>query len=362
MQGVTRVVLADDPVFDEHRAEGPHPERPARLEAARTAVERSGVGIRRLNPRCPTREELERVHHGAYLDRLESLRGRTTTLDSDTYVAPRSIEAAQRAAGAALAITDELLSGRADLGIALVRPPGHHATPSGAMGFCLLNNVALAAEAARAAGLRRVAIVDWDVHHGNGTQDAFEADPSVLYVSLHQWPCYPGTGAATEQGTGDGRGYTVNVPLSPGADDATYSAAIEDLITPVLEQFAPELLLVSAGFDAHMRDPLASMELSATGFEQIAGRLAKACSAAGERPTPIGVVLEGGYDLQALEESLAATLGALAAPTRLPRTGPSAGSHDGALVSVSPPPPISSRHLDDLERARRCIEANWRLY
>jgi len=185
-----------------------------------------------------------------------------------------------------------------------VRPPGHHARPSGAMGFCLLNNVAVAAAHARARGVERVAIVDFDVHHGNGTQEMFYADPSVLFVSLHQFPLYPGSGSVEENGVGDGRGYTLNVPLSAGAGNAAYGAAFERIVAPVLESYRPGLLLFSAGFDAHARDPLAQMELTEDGFRSIVRRTLAAL----EPGVPVGMALEGGYDLIGLGGSLGATL------------------------------------------------------
>jgi acetoin utilization deacetylase AcuC-like enzyme len=229
-------------------------------------------------------------------------------LDADTFHAPESIAAAKRAAGAAVELVDGLLNGDARWGLALMRPPGHHARPGNAMGFCLLNNVAVAAAHARSKGLERVAIIDFDVHHGNGTQEIFYDDPSVLYVSLHQFPYYPGTGAAAEIGVGAGRGYTVNVPLSAGAGDAVYVAAFERLLTPIVEQYRPDLLLVSAGFDAHERDPLGGMALTDAGYFAIARSLLTGLHA----ETPLGLVLEGGYDLSGLESAVASTVDALA--------------------------------------------------
>ncbi len=221
---------------------------------------------------------------------------------------PESVEIAELAAGGTVAMIDALLDGPVKRGVALVRPPGHHARPDHAMGFCLLNNVAIAAAHARARGLSRVAVIDWDVHHGNGTQDAFYEDPSVLYLSTHQFPFYPGTGALLETGTGDGKGYTVNVPLTAGGGDAVYRAAFERVILPVLSDYAPELVLVSAGFDASARDPLAEMTLSADAFGWMARALRGVADTSAQGR--IALVLEGGYDLVALEAGLlAATKG-----------------------------------------------------
>ncbi|HWZ88411.1 MAG TPA: histone deacetylase, partial [Polyangiaceae bacterium] len=205
------LALIDDPLFTEHRAPAGHPERAERLHAARAAVARAELELQRVDlvARAATNDELVRVHSERYLHELDQVAGRSGYFDADTYYSEASVDAARTASGAALVLTDFLLEGHAQFGVALLRPPGHHARPDGAMGFCLLNNVAVAAAHARARGVERVAIVDFDVHHGNGTQEIFYADPAVLYVSLHQFPFYPGTGAAEETGRGDGRGYTV---------------------------------------------------------------------------------------------------------------------------------------------------------
>jgi acetoin utilization deacetylase AcuC-like enzyme len=299
------LVLVDDPLFSEHVAPAGHPERPERLHAARAAIARTDFDLQRtdLATRRATDDELIRVHDEAYLSRLGQAAGQTGYFDEDTFYSEQSVAAARAGAGAAIVITDALLDRRAEFGLALLRPPGHHARPSGAMGFCLLNNVAIAAAHARARGVERVAIVDFDVHHGNGTQEIFYDDPSVLFISLHQAPLYPGSGAASERGTRDGRGYTLNIPLSPGAGDAVYGAAIERLVAPVLEQYRPELLF-SAGFDAHRRDPLAQMELSDVGFQAIVQRTLGALAPG----VPVGLTLEGGYDLVGLGSSLGAVL------------------------------------------------------
>ena len=300
------LALVDDPLFCEHLAPAGHPERPERLHAARAAIARADIDLHRtdLATRSASNDELGRVHDELYLAQLGQAAGQVGYFDEDTFYSAKSVEAARAGAGAAIVITDALLDRHADFGLALLRPPGHHARPSGAMGFCLLNNVAVAAAHARARGIERVAILDFDVHHGNGTQETFYADPSVLFVSLHQSPLYPGSGAAEENGAGEGRGYTVNIPLSPGAGDAVYAAAIERIVAPVLEAYRPGLLLFSAGFDAHARDPLAQMELTDGGFRAIARRTLAALGPG----VPVGMVLEGGYDLSGLGSSLAAVL------------------------------------------------------
>jgi len=298
-----KALLVDDARFDLHAAPGHHPERPERLTAARAAVaaaEAAGIAFDRVAARPATDEELVRVHDPAFVEALGKLRGRTGFLDPDTFVAPGSIDAARLAAGSLAALVDRLVEPDAtvDKGVALLRPPGHHARPAQAMGFCLINSVGVAAAHARSRGLERVAIVDWDVHHGNGTQEMFWREPGVLYLSTHQFPFYPGTGNVDEIGEGPGKGYTVNVPLVAGGGDAVYASAFERVVLPVLEAYAPELVLVSAGFDAAARDPLAQMEVSPEAF----GWMARAVAAAGSKR--VVLVLEGGYDLVSLERGL----------------------------------------------------------
>jgi acetoin utilization deacetylase AcuC-like enzyme len=345
-QALRALAIVDDPLFSEHVSSQPHPERPERLEAARTAVSQAQLGLDRtpLEPRDASDDELARVHDHAYLDALGAARGRSGWLDGDTYLCPRSVEAARRAAGGALALAQALIEGRARHGVALLRPPGHHARPAGGMGFCLLNNVAVAAAHARQLGAARVAIVDWDVHHGNGTQETFYDDPSVLYISLHQFPFYPGTGAVDEVGEGDGKGHTVNVPLSAGADDAAYVAAFDRLICPIIAEYDPDLVLVSAGFDAHHRDPLAAMSVSDEGYAAMTQRLASAMprGAAGH----LGLVLEGGYDLTGLKGALRSALEAL---------------EPQATAPAAPTTLLSPRHESELGRARVALSPYWKL-
>jgi acetoin utilization deacetylase AcuC-like enzyme len=227
-------------------------------------------------------------------------------LDGDTVVLPDSWEVARLAAGAALAATDAVLDNRVARAFCLVRPPGHHATPTHGMGFCLVNSIAVAAAHALGRGLERVAIVDWDVHHGNGTQDAFYTTDRVFFCSIHQSPLYPGTGLADERGEGRGEGTTLNLPLRPGGDDNTYRLVFAEQVEPAIRAYRPELILVSAGFDAHARDPLANMRLSEAGFAWLASRvLALATELSDGR---LVALLEGGYDLDALAASVVATL------------------------------------------------------
>jgi acetoin utilization deacetylase AcuC-like enzyme len=303
-----------------HVAPPEHPERGERLLAVRAGLKRAlsalgpGYAYAALTPVDASDEQLARAHDPAYIERLGHLAGRSGYLDSDTYVSPGSVSAARRAAGAAVGLVDALHAGEAQAGFALPRPPGHHALADRAMGFCLLNNIAVAAAHARARGRERVLVLDWDVHHGNGTEAIFYDDPSVLFVSLHQYPNYPGTGAVSDLGGGDGRGRNVNLPLPPGATDAVYAAAFERVVLPIIQQFAPDFALVSCGFDGHARDPLAQMELSAAAYESMTNGL----MAVLPKGCPLGMVLEGGYDLTALAESSEAVAKALFGASSLP--------------------------------------------
>jgi acetoin utilization deacetylase AcuC-like enzyme len=299
--------------FAEHQTPPGHPERPERAEVMDVVADRwRARGIDVVAPRAATREQLLRVHDAEYLRRISETVGRAVKLDPDTFTSPESHEIALLAAGAAVDAVERVMSGSHHAALALVRPPGHHAERDRAMGFCLFNNVAVAAAHARASGAARVAIVDYDVHHGNGTQHIFEADPDVLYVSTHQFPYYPGTGAADEVGVSAGRGFTVNLPLEVGAVDEDYQTVFGEVIVPVLKQFAPDLLIVSAGFDAHEHDPLGGMRLSTAAFAAMTMELrvvAEECC--GGR---IALVAEGGYDLHALAASLDAVTAVLNAP------------------------------------------------
>ena len=265
-------------------------------------------------------EAVERIHDAGYVAALHrAAAAGGGWLDADTLVAPDSVDVALVAAGAAIAGVDAALDGQTDRSFALVRPPGHHATPARGMGFCLLNTVAIAAAHALSRGLARVLVIDWDVHHGNGTQDAFLETDQVLFCSIHQSPLYPGTGAATERGVGRGAGFTLNVPLPAGQGDREYLSAFDDQIAPLAEQYRPELVLISAGFDAHAADPIGGMRLSEEGFAALTARV---MALAGTSPArgKVVAVLEGGYDPDALGRSVAATLRVLdgdAPPTNL---------------------------------------------
>ena len=267
------------------------------------------------SPRRVTDQEITRIHDSDYLIAIKETAGRAVALDPDTFTSPGTFEAAYLAAGAAVTAVEHVLDGKAGTrALALVRPPGHHAERHRAMGFCLFNNIAIAAASARARGLSRVAIVDYDVHHGNGTQWSFYDDPSVLFVSSHQYPYYPGTGAAGDIGSGAGAGFTVNVPLSAGATDADYELAYSKIALPILRQFRPQLILISAGFDAHMNDPLAGMRLTSPYFGHLTSAIAAVADECCEGR--LVAVTEGGYDLVALAESLRASIRALDGDTK----------------------------------------------
>jgi acetoin utilization deacetylase AcuC-like enzyme len=301
-----------DEIFVQHRAPSGHPERPARAEAVRDALVAAGIAQRgkQVAIRPATDGEILRVHAASYFQELErTVPGKEGWLDPDTYFSLGTWPAALAAAGSASELALRVMRGELATGIAVVRPPGHHATRAQAMGFCLINNVAVAAAAARAAGAGRVAIVDWDVHHGNGTQDIFWNDPDVLYMSVHQFPYYPGTGAPTEIGGEQAKGATINVGMPAGSRDAEYAAVFDHVFLPALARFKPDLLLVSAGFDAFEHDPLAGMRVTKQGFAAMARRLRTAAETwSGGR---VVAVLEGCYDLDGLAGGMTETLAAL---------------------------------------------------
>ncbi|MFN8637948.1 MAG: histone deacetylase [Dehalococcoidia bacterium] len=289
-----------DALFLEHRNDG-HPERPERLRAILEQLQSMGLRSRMvdLEPRDATDDEIRRVHSARVIEWAHELAAAGGGwADLDTYVNAESPAVARRAAGGVLAATQAVLRGEARNAFAAVRPPGHHATPRQLMGFCLLNNVAIAAGAALDAGVARVAIVDWDVHHGNGTQAIFDADPRVLYFSTHASPFYPGTGRIEDAGIGWARGTKLNAPLPPGTGDAGFLEAYARVCVPALERFRPELMLVSSGWDAHARDPLAPLLVSTAGYTEAARMVLGAADALCDGR--VVATLEGGYDERAL--------------------------------------------------------------
>src|SRR5262245_38528226 len=309
-----RTGLVHHVAFAAHDTGRGHPERHARLAAILARLEDSGLidELDRLEPDPAPVAWIARVHDEKYVRDVErACAAGVRVLDAgDTSVGPASFNAALIAAGGAVQAVDRVMDGTWANAFLACRPPGHHAEREEAMGFCLFNNVAVAAAHLRAArGLARVAILDWDVHHGNGTQHMFEADPTVFYASLHQWPWYPGTGAASERGVGAGEGTTLNCPQAAGTGDGEWLRALETEVIPALERFAPEFVLISAGFDAHERDPLSYTRLSTEGFRRMTEIVkAFAASRCGGRVVSL---LEGGYDLDALAASVEAHVGAL---------------------------------------------------
>ncbi|MBV9818261.1 MAG: histone deacetylase [Solirubrobacterales bacterium] len=311
-----------------HHETGQHPEQPARMVAiARELEARDWLGWERVASPEVRRADLLAVHPERHLEAIEAAVARARDgrahIDLDTVVSAGSLPAGLHAAGGAVALVDRLLDGAAPTGFSLHRPPGHHAETARAMGFCLFNSVAVAARHALAVrGLARVLVVDWDVHHGNGTEEIFSADPAVLYLSIHQSPLYPGTGPASEVGSGAGRGFTVNLPVPARSGDDVFVSLVRDVAVPLARSFAPQLVLLSAGFDAHAEDPLANCEVTEAGYAAMAALMREFGE---ELAAPVGAVLEGGYALGALGRSVAATMGALA--------GGGAPDVDGVAVS-----------------------------
>jgi acetoin utilization deacetylase AcuC-like enzyme len=305
-----------------------HPDIPERIDAIESALEAAGwPGCSRVQAPAAELSELELVHAPMlvrYIRRLCMSGG--GELDADTFVGEASYTAALHAVGGACAMVRELV-GSAGAGFCGLRPAGHHALPDQAMGFCLFNNVAIAAELAiRELGLRRVFILDWDVHHGNGTAEVFRRRSDVLFASIHEGGAYPWSGAPTDVGSGEGRGYTINVPVPPGADEEVWLSALEHVIIPAALEFRPELILISAGFDAHRADPLAACVLETRSYAQMTAHVMQLASHLG---APVGAVLEGGYDLDALAASVLAMIGAL--------------NGDTQPQSIAPHPLITSR-------------------
>lgn len=323
-----------------------HPESPARIEALLKMLEEApAFPYQPLAPRPATEEDLALIHERSYIDFVRSTAGKTVPLDPDTTAGPKSWPTALLAAGGFLEALDRVVDGTVSNAAALVRPPGHHAEASQARGFCLFNNIAIGAEhLIRRHGLRRVLIVDWDLHHGNGTEHAFYERGDVMYFSTHQVPLYPGTGAVHRFGYGEGLGANLNVPLLAGKGDADYLYIFESVLAPVAAQFKPEFILVSAGFDIAAGDPLGRMEVTPSGF----ARLTETLLAMAERPAGgrLALILEGGYDLQALTDGVGEVLKAMAGQPVAPGEGP-------------PPAPPSSALRVELEEALVTFRSRW---
>ena len=300
------MLVVSSPSFSGHQPPLGHPERPERAEVmSRVAARWESLGGQVVEPTPADVHVLARIHDSSYIKDIASTSGRRVQLDSDTYTSPKSEMVARLAAGAAIEATEHALT-HSTSALAFVRPPGHHAERARAMGFCLYNNAAIAAAHAIAKGVERVTVIDYDVHHGNGTQRIFYDEPRVLYISTHQYPFYPGTGAATDIGNGEGVGTTVNIPLEAGAKDADFDLVFRDVVVPVVTAFEPQLVVLSAGFDAHADDPLGGMHLSTEGYRTLTHHVRRL--AIDHCDGRLAVVTEGGYDLSALEECLEATL------------------------------------------------------
>jgi acetoin utilization deacetylase AcuC-like enzyme len=298
---------------------GPHPEGPGRIPAIERAMEARGwLGFELREAPEAELDVLLGVHPRSHIEYVRAMCERGAALDPDTITSPGSWGAALHAAGGAAAMVDALLAGEARLAFCGLRPPGHHAETKAAMGFCLFNNVAAAARRALDAHrLARVFVLDWDVHHGNGTNEIFHETSALLFASIHQWPLYPGTGPLEDVGAGEGEGFSLNLPVPPGSGESEWLSLVEHVVMPAAREFEPELILVSAGFDAHRADPLASCLLESGSYAQLA-RHVGGLSASLE--VPVGVVLEGGYDLEALASSVVATLAALSDGNEAPRS------------------------------------------
>jgi acetoin utilization deacetylase AcuC-like enzyme len=300
------LTLVSSKRFVDHVTPVGHPERPERAEVFDAVAQAfDDQGGRVVEPRLATDADLERVHTREHIDAIVSTRGKAAMIDEDTFTSPDSEEIARLAAGAVLTGVDQVLDGPPQSrALVMVRPPGHHAEADRAMGFCLYNSIAVGAAYARSRGCARVAIVDYDVHHGNGTQWMFYEDPTVLFVSSHQYPFYPGTGAASEKGRGAGLGFTLNLPLDAGAMDAEIEQKYQQQVYPKLRDFKPDLLMISAGFDAHELDPLGQLRMTTGGFDRLTRALLAEADALCEGR--VVMVTEGGYDLTAVSQCLTA--------------------------------------------------------
>ena len=335
------MLILSSPRFARHVTPPGHPERVERahvFDAVATRWAQRGGTV--TLPRAATVDELVRVHEASYCEDLAAMAGRPAMLDADTFTSPETLDIALLAAGATIQAAEHALDHN-EPAFALVRPPGHHAEPGRAMGFCLFNNVAIAAASMLARGLERVAIIDIDVHHGNGTQAMFYRNPRVLYLSTHQYPFYPGTGAAEDVGHGEGEGFTVNMPMEAGCGDGDYQLVHRAIIEPVLDAYAPQLTLVSAGFDAHDHDPLASMRMSTHGYAAVVAQLRRIAL----RHGALALVTEGGYDLPALAACLEASFAAI--------------DRDGDPAATGEPVAPSSRGERAVETARRVLKPYW---
>ncbi|HEY1522389.1 MAG TPA: histone deacetylase [Solirubrobacteraceae bacterium] len=334
-------VFLEHPSSLEHET-GRHPEQPARITAIQRACsDRGWLGFERMESPAVDLELLTQVHSRAHVDTIRELAARGGgALDLDTVMSEGSYTAALHAAGGAARLVELLLGKQARYGFSAHRPPGHHATADRAMGFCLFNSVAVAATSAlREGGLSRVLILDWDVHHGNGTNDIFHSTDQVLFISIHQWPFYPGSGGADDLGSGAGLGHTVNLPVPAGSGDAVFCSLVDHVAMPLAMAFQPDLVLISAGYDAHQDDTLGQCAVTDRGFAAMTRSVVRTCAAL---DAPLGCVLEGGYGLDALGRSVAVTMEVMAEAER-------SGASDGDRAAESAPVPLARQALERLQ-------------
>ncbi|MBN2169279.1 MAG: histone deacetylase [Actinobacteria bacterium] len=338
-----QTVIFYDPVFEKHMAGFDHPERPERIPVSMKALLDAGLleTAEVVSPRNATVDEIELVHPIEYIEKIRSISDMGGGhLDADTGISKATYMAAVKAAGALTASVDGCLEDKFDCSFCMVRPPGHHALPSRGMGFCIFNNVAIAARyATRMKGLERVMIFDWDAHHGNGTQDIFYEDDSVLYISIHQYPHYPGSGAVDEVGTGKGKGYTINFPFPPGTGEEHYMEALEKVIIPAGRKFKPDLVMISAGYDSHKDDLLCSMRLNDRSYKKMTDSLLDLAGEFGGGK--LILTIEGGYNLRAMACSVVQTVSAM--------TGVEVPAHD----EESPPTVYPDEAGEVISRAKR---------
>jgi acetoin utilization deacetylase AcuC-like enzyme len=337
---MSNLVFVYDPQFQKHLTPESHPESPNRLAAIENALHRSELikQVRRADPRAASGDELATVHDGAYIADLEK-KGETARkqncsiqLDSDTWMSPESYDTAKLAAGAGMVAVESVVKGNADSSFVAVRPPGHHALANRPMGFCLFNNVAIGARyAQKQLGVEKVMIIDWDVHHGNGTQEMFYNDPSVCFVSFHQYPFWPpDIGWYTEDGAGDGKGYNINIPMPAGSGDRGYTHAWDSIVTPIALEYQPDLILLSAGYDAHQYDPLGQQQISTAGYYLLSSRLADIAESTDAK---VAAFLEGGYNTQTLAESVVTTMSVLNAGGERHEVKPYGDRYGGEIVA-----------------------------
>ncbi len=298
------VGVVADKIFENHLPSYGHPESPERVRALNEMLKEKGLisKLKSIPLRKAEEEEILLIHTKFHFNRIKGTDGRSVYLDTDTSTSADSFQTALFAVGSSLNMMEEFIKGNIKRGFALIRPPGHHAESDRAMGFCFFNNIAIVAEFCIRNGMERVAIIDWDLHHGNGTQWAFWTRSDVLYISTHRWPYYPGTGSLREVGEGEGRGYTVNIPLPGGSDDMVYVGCFEEIIAPVIRNYRPDIILVSAGFDPFIDDPLGDMRVTSEGFGRMAEIIVEVADEIGAGGPFL--LLEGGYSIKGLTESV----------------------------------------------------------